>query len=150
MTNKGMIDISKKNVTERTATAIGTVELSPEAFEILKSGKSIKGDVLGTSKITAIGAIKSTPTLIPMCHPIAIESISIDFKLDDAAKTAITNVTVKATAKTGVEMEALAGASAACLNIYDMLKYTGKEMIISQVKLLEKTGGKSGEYKRKD
>ena len=150
MTNKGMIDISQKNVTERTAAATGTVELSAEAFEILKSGQSIKGDVLGTAKIAAIGAIKSTPTLIPMCHPIAIELINVDFKLDDAAKSAIVNVTVKATAKTGVEMEALAGASAACLNIYDMLKYTGKEMIISQVKLLEKTGGKSGDYKRQD
>ena len=149
MANKGMIDISEKNVTERTATATGIVELSSEAFEILKAGKSIKGDVLNTAKIAAIGAIKSTPTLIPMCHPIAIESISVDFKLDDAAKTTIVNVTVKATAKTGVEMEALTGASAACLNIYDMLKYTGKEMIISQVKLLEKTGGKSGDYKRK-
>ena len=150
MTNKGMIDISQKNVTERTATATGTVELSAEAFEILKSGQSIKGDVLGTAKIAAISAIKSTPTLIPMCHPIAIESISVDFNLDEAAKSVTVNVTVKAAAKTGVEMEALTGASTACLNIYDMLKYTGKEMIISQVKLLQKSGGKSGDYKRQD
>ena len=150
MINKGMIDISQKNVTERTAIATGIVELSPEAFEILKSGQSIKGDVLGTAKIAAISAIKSTPILIPMCHPIAIESISIDFKLDEAAKNVSVNVTVKAAAKTGVEMEALTGASVACLNIYDMLKYTGKEMIISQVKLLKKTGGKSGDYKRQD
>jgi len=150
MTNKGMIDISQKTVTERTAMATGTIELSPEAFEILKSGQSIKGDVLNTAKIAAINAIKSTPTLVPMCHPIPIESISVDFKLDKAVKTVIVNVTVKAVAKTGVEMEALTGASIACLNIYDMLKYTGKEMIISQVKLLKKTGGKSGDYKRQD
>jgi cyclic pyranopterin phosphate synthase len=148
--SKGMIDISAKNVTVRLARAGGTVVLGPEAFETLTSGACIKGDVLATAKVAAIQAAKSTPAIIPMCHPILIEGIDVEFALNDDDKSVSVHVSVRSTGKTGVEMEALAGASAACLTIYDMLKYKSRSMIITDVKLLEKTGGKSGDYKRDD
>ncbi len=148
--SKGMIDVGGKDVTVRTAKASGTIYLGDEAFEVVRQGNCIKGDVLATAKIAAIQAVKSTPAIIPMCHPILIEAVGVDFALKEKDKSVSVTITVKSTGKTGVEMEALAGASAACLTIYDMLKYTGKAMIISQIKLLEKTGGKSGDYKRRD
>ena len=120
--SNGMADISGKDITVRTATA----------------------------KIAAINAVKATPSIIPMCHPISIEAVKIEFTTNDAEKSVCVSVKVKSSGKTGVEMEALTGASAACLTIYDMLKYKGKDMVISQIKLLEKTGGKSGDYKRGD
>ena len=104
--------------------------------------------MLETAKIAAIGAVKATPSIIPMCHTILIESVGVDFTLDEQGKSVTVSVTVKSSGKTGVEMEALVGASAACLTIYDMLKYKGKDMVISEIKLLEKSGGKSGDYKR--
>jgi cyclic pyranopterin phosphate synthase len=120
------------------------------AFEAVKQGTCIKGDVLATAKVAAIGAVKSTPALIPMCHPILIEAIDVEFTLNEADKSVVTAVTVKSSGKTGVEMEALAGVAVACLTIYDMLKYTGKAMTITDVILVEKTGGKSGDYRRQD
>ncbi len=148
--SKSMVDISAKDITVRTATAGGCVILGQEVFETLRDGKCPKGDVLETAKIAAIGAVKATPSIIPMCHPIGIEAIKVEFTLEEADKSVCVKVTVKSTGKTGVEMEALTGAGAACLTIYDMLKYKSKSMVISQIKLLEKTGGKSGNYKRKD
>jgi cyclic pyranopterin phosphate synthase len=148
--SKGMVDISDKGITVRTATASGCVVLGKEVFEVLQQGRCPKGDVLETAKIAALAGAKSTSALIPMCHPIGIEAISVDFTLDEVRKSVCANVTVKSTGKTGVEMEALTGASVACLTIYDMLKYQGKDMVISQIELLAKTGGKSGDYKRKD
>jgi cyclic pyranopterin phosphate synthase len=146
--SKGMIDVSSKDITVRTAKACGSVVLGQEAFNVVKQGSCIKGDVLATAKVAAMQAVKSTPTMIPMCHPLLIEAIDVQFKLNEQDKSVIASVTVKSSGKTGVEMEALCGATVACLTIYDMLKYTGKAMTISQVKLLEKTGGKSGDYKR--
>ena len=146
--SKGMVDISKKDITVRTATASGRVVLGQELFEVLQRGQCPKGDVLETAKIAAIGAVKAAPSIIPMCHPIGIDAVNVKFDLDEVRKSVCVNVTVKSTGKTGVEMEALTGASAACLTIYDMLKYKGKDMVISQIKLLEKTGGNSGNYKR--
>jgi len=146
----GMIDISGKKVTQRTATASGCVVLTEELFEVLREGKSPKGDILETAKIAAINAAKATPSLIPMCHPIGIEAVKVNFVMDQINKSVSVNVKVKSSGKTGVEMEALTGASVACLTIYDMLKYKGKEMIISEIKLIEKSGGKSGNYKRKN
>lgn len=143
-----MIDISGKTVTVRTATATGCVMLGRELFKVLQEGECPKGNVLETARIAAINAVKATASLIPMCHPIGIEAVKIDFTADDKAKSVCVNVTVKSTGKTGVEMEALCGVSVACLTIYDMLKYKGKDMVISQIKLLEKAGGKSGDYKR--
>ena len=148
--SKGMVDISGKDITVRTATASGSINLGEECFNILKTGSNIKGDILETAKIAAINAVKATPSIIPMCHPISIEAVKVEFATDEASKTVCTSVTVKSSGKTGVEMEALTGTSAACLTIYDMLKYKGKDMVISQIKLLEKSGGKSGDYKRGD
>ncbi len=147
---KGMIDISQKGITIRTATAAGRVVLGDELFEVLNRRLCPKGDVLETAKIAAINAVKATPSIIPMCHPIPIEAVKVDFVMDEKSKSVSVNVTVKSSGKTGVEMEALTGASAACLTIYDMLKYKGKGMVISEIKLMEKTGGKSGDYKRQN
>ena len=148
--SKGMVDISGKDVTVRTATATGCVVLGKEVFEVLREGQCPKGDALETAKIAAINAVKATASIIPMCHPILIEAVKVDFVMDEANKSVFVNVKVKSSGKTGVEMEALCGASAGCLTIYDMLKYKGKDMVISQIKLLEKTGGKSGDYKRQN
>ena len=147
---KGMIDISDKNITERTATAVGTVVLGKEVFEVLRQGRCPKGDVLETAKIAAINAVKATPAIIPMCHTILVEAVEADFALNEADSSVNAAVKVKSSGKTGVEMEALTGAAAACLTIYDMLKYKKKDMVISAIKLLEKTGGRSGDYKRTD
>ncbi|MFC1677514.1 cyclic pyranopterin monophosphate synthase MoaC [Planctomycetota bacterium] len=148
--SKGMIDVSGKDITARTAKASGSICLSEEAFEVVKHGNSVKGDVLTVAKIAAVQAVKSTPSIIPLCHSIEIDGVDVDFVLSDDAKAVSVTVTVRSTGKTGVEMEALTGASAACLTIYDMLKYTGKEMTVTEIKLLEKTGGKSGNYKREN
>ena len=151
MTNDGgMVDVSVKNINLRTAKASSSIVLGDEAFQTLKEGKCIKGDVLATAKVAAIMAVKSTPEIIPMCHPILIEAVDVEFELNEKDKLVLTTVAVKSSGKTGVEMEALAGASAASLTIYDMLKYTGRDMVITETKLLEKTGGKSGSYKRPD
>ncbi len=148
--SKGMVDIGVKEVTVRTAQAAGSVLLGPEAFDALRRGECPKGDVLATAKVAAIQAAKATPALIPMCHPILIEGIEVDFVLDEQTQSVGVTVAVKSTGKTGVEMEALAGVAGACLTIYDMLKYTGKGMTIDRIRLLAKTGGRSGEYHRAD
>jgi cyclic pyranopterin phosphate synthase len=148
--NGGMVDVSSKSITLRSAKACSSIVLGDEAFKTLKEGTCIKGDVLATAKVAAITAVKSTPAIIPMCHPILIEAIDVEFELNETDKSVTTTVTIKSSGKTGVEMEALAGASAASLTIYDMLKYQNRDMIITETKLLEKTGGKSGSYKRPD
>jgi cyclic pyranopterin phosphate synthase len=144
----GMVDVTMKNITVRTARASGTVILGDKAFEVVKTGTCTKGDVLATAKIAAIQAAKSTPALIPMCHPLMIEAVGVDFTWDDRNNSVTVIVTVKSSGKTGVEMEALTAASVACLTIYDMLKYVGKDMVLKKIILLSKTGGKSGDYKR--
>ncbi|UCF44523.1 MAG: cyclic pyranopterin monophosphate synthase MoaC [Planctomycetota bacterium] len=145
-----MIDVSGKDVTVRTAKASGRIVLGEEAFEVVEKGSCIKGDVLATARVAAIQAVKSTPAMIPMCHPILIEAVDVDFTLNKQDKSVGVEVTVKSSGKTGVEMEALCGAAAACLTIYDMLKYVSRAMRITEVELIEKTGGKSGDYKRAD
>ena len=145
-----MIDVSGKNVTVRSAKACGCIVLGEKAFDVVRQGACIKGDVLATAKIAAMQAVKSTSGIIPMCHPILIEAVDVDFALNEADRSVTVSVTVKSSGKTGVEMEALTGVAIACLTIYDMLKYTGKSMTITQVKLVEKTGGKSGDYRRQD
>ncbi|MHC4364790.1 MAG: cyclic pyranopterin monophosphate synthase [Planctomycetota bacterium] len=131
----GMIDVTGKAVTVRTAKASGRIELGPEAFEVLRSGSCVKGDVLGIAKAAAIQAVKS---------------IEVDFALNEEDKSVTAAVTVKSCGKTGVEMEALCGAAVACLSIYDMLKYVSREMTVTDLRLIEKTGGKSGDFKRQD
>jgi cyclic pyranopterin phosphate synthase len=144
----GMIDVGNKEMTTRIAKAQGTINLGPAAFDAVKEGTCVKGDVFATAKIAAIQAVKSTPSIIPLCHSILIEAVKAEFVMNEEDKSVSVTVTVKSTGKTGVEMEALVGASVSCLTVYDMLKYTGQGMTISQIKLLEKTGGKSGDYKR--
>lgn len=149
MENKGgMIDIGNKEMTRRLAKAQGTIQLGPSAFEVVKEGTCTKGDVLATAKIAVIQAVKSTQSIIPLCHSLLIEAVDVEFVLNDKETSVCVTVTVKTSGKTGVEMEALTGASVGCLTIYDMLKYCGKAMTIGQIRLLEKTGGKSGDYKR--
>lgn len=144
----GMVDISHKDVTIRTATACGKISLGKEAFDVVKQGTCKKGDILTTAKIAAVNAAKQTPAVIPLCHPILIENVKVNFELNEDDTSVTATVTVKSQGRTGVEMEALCAVSIACLTIYDMLKYTGKAMTIKQVYLIEKTGGKSGDYKR--
>ena len=147
-TTHGMIDVGNKDITVRLAKAEGNIKLGDDAFGVIKNGTCIKGDVLATAKIAAIQAVKSTPSIIPLCHSILIEAVDVEFVINEEDKSVSVAVTVKSSGKTGVEMEALVGMSVSCLTIYDMLKYTGQGMIISDIKLLEKTGGKSGNYKR--
>ena len=150
MGSDGMVDVSAKDITVRTAKASGTIILGEKAFEVVEAGTCTKGDVLATAKVAAIQAAKSTPSLIPMCHPLMIEAVDVDFARDKGEKSITVFVTVRSSGKTGVEMEALTAAAVACLTIYDMLKYVGKEMAIGPIILLSKSGGKSGDYKRQD
>jgi len=143
-----MVDVGAKEITVRTARAAGSVLLGPEAFDALRRGACPKGDVLATAKVAAVQAVKSTPALIPMCHSILIEAVKVDFALKEADHSVGVTVVVKSSGKTGVEMEALCGVAGACLTIYDMLKYTGKGMTLDRIRLLEKTGGRSGDYRR--
>jgi cyclic pyranopterin phosphate synthase len=146
----GMVDVSAKNITVRTAKASGTIVLGDKAFEVVEAGTCTKGDVLATAKVAAIQAAKSTPSLIPMCHPLMIEAVDVDFTRERCDKSVTVVVTVRSSGKTGVEMEALTAAGVACLTIYDMLKYVGKGMVLGPIMLLSKAGGKSGDYERQD
>ncbi|MEE3266648.1 MAG: cyclic pyranopterin monophosphate synthase MoaC [SAR324 cluster bacterium] len=142
-----MVDISEKNITERTAVAVARVHLGHELSELLKeSGSTKKGPVLQTAVIGAIQAAKRTSELIPMCHPLSLSGVNVDIKLD--GEYAVIRVTAKTSGRTGVEMEALTAASVAALTIYDMCKSVSKSMEIESICLLEKTGGKSGDYRK--
>lgn len=139
-----MVDVNKKDVTERIAIASGEVKLSKYIIEMIKKGNILKGNVLTVAKIAGILAAKKTSELIPLCHNIPVDVIDIEFKMK---KTKIIIIaTVKTTAKTGVEMEALTAVSTAALTIYDMCKSINKGLEITGIKLLKKTGGKSGYY----
>jgi cyclic pyranopterin phosphate synthase len=146
----GMVDVSAKDVTRRTARASGVILLGDRAFAAVENGTCTKGDVLGTARIAAIQAAKMTPHLIPLCHPVLIEAVEVGFARNEEEKSLTATVTVTSSGKTGVEMEALTAAGVACLTIYDMLKYVGKGMVIGPILLLSKTGGKSGDYRRPD
>jgi len=147
--NPKMVDITEKNKTDRKATAKGTIKVNRETLKMIKKEKIKKGPVFDTSRIAAIMAVKNTAHTIPMCHPISIGGIDVDFKfLDD--NTIEIKVIVSSYDKTGVEMEALNGVSTAALTIYDMCKAVDKDMVIGNIRLIEKTGGKSGHYKREE
>lgn len=150
MAQEGMVDVSGKDITRRTARAGGRVVLGDEAFAILAGGACAKGDVLATARIAALQAVKATPHLIPMCHPVLVEAVQVDFERNAREQSVTVTVTVTSSGKTGVEMEALTAAAVACLTIYDMLKYVGKDMVIGPILLYSKTGGKSGDYHRHD
>ena len=147
--NAQMVDITEKNKTSRQATAKGLVKMKKETLNQIKNEKMKKGPVLDTARIAAIMSVKNTSNLIPMCHPISIGGIDVDFNYLDEQTVEIV-VTVKTYDKTGVEMEALNGVSTAALTIYDMCKAVDKDMVIGDIKLIEKLGGKSGHYKREE
>ena len=144
-----MVDVGKKGTTRRTATARGKISMSKEAFQAITSGSVSKGNVLATAKIAGIMAAKNTSSAIPLCHPLQIEKISIDFFPDDKTSSLETEATVIVSGKTGVEMEAIHAVSIALITVYDMTKAIDKSMTISDIRLMEKSGGKSGHYKRK-
>ncbi len=146
--NAVMVDISDKDITSRTATATGKIKVSREIFERVQQGTVQKGDVLGVARVAGIMGAKKTAELIPLCHLLMLTKCSIDFQLQAGEEYYITAFcTVKTNGKTGVEMEALTGVQIALLTIYDMCKAIDKNMVISDVHLLTKTGGKSGEFK---
>ena len=141
-----MVDITEKNVTERTAVATGEIVMNKETLEAVKRGNIKKGDVLGVARIAAIMAAKQTQSLIPMCHNILLTTAKIEFSFDDEGNKILIKSTVKTTGKTGVEMEALTMVSIAGLTIYDMCKSMDKSMVIGEIRLVEKHGGKSGDW----
>ena len=143
-----MVNVGEKPVTKRTATAESWVKLSPDALERLVKGDGPKGDVFGVARIAAIQAAKKTPDLIPLCHTLALTKVSVDFDVDREACTLRIAVTVQANDRTGVEMEALTAVSVAALTVYDMLKSVDKAMVIGPTRLLEKQGGRSGDFSR--
>ncbi|OGX06956.1 MAG: molybdenum cofactor biosynthesis protein C [Omnitrophica WOR_2 bacterium GWA2_47_8] len=147
--NKGMVDISQKDITRRTAVACGRIRMSKEAFNALLKGKSPKGDVLQVAKLAGIMAAKETPRIIPLCHPLQLNKVSVDFKIDKRRHSIEIVSEVICLGRTGVEMEALAAAVVSALTVYDMMKWADKSMTISDVCLLKKTGGKSGDYLKK-
>jgi cyclic pyranopterin monophosphate synthase len=140
-----MVDVSAKDVTTREATAKARVNADPATLAIITSGTAKKGDVLATARIAGIMAAKKTSDLIPLCHPLMMSKVTVDFDLH--TDHIDVSATVKVEGKTGVEMEALMGCSVACLTVYDMLKAVDRGMIITDLRLVEKTGGKSGHFK---
>ena len=142
-----MVDVSGKAVTQRTARAEGFVTMAPATLALVEKGEAKKGDVLATARIAGIMAAKKTHELIPLCHPLAITKAGVEFELsrDPAGIRVTAEVAVSGT--TGVEMEALTAVSVACLTIYDMLKAADKAMTLGNIRLLEKTGGRSGTYR---
>ena len=144
--NAVMVDVSDKPVTHRTATATGSIQVSPEIMAAVKSGNVKKGDVLGVARVAGIMGVKRTSELIPMCHPLNIQNCALKFSLDEENSRIEAECTVKIDEKTGVEMEALTGVSVALLTIYDMCKAIDKHMVMTDIHLVEKTGGKSGDF----
>jgi cyclic pyranopterin phosphate synthase len=141
-----MVDVSAKDVTLREATARGRIVMSPDTLAMIAEGRARKGDVLAAARIAGVMAAKKTHELIPMCHPLAISGVSVEFTHDQAASAVEVSATVKVEGKTGVEMEALTAVSVACLTIYDMCKSADRAMRIGDIRLVEKSGGKSGHY----
>ncbi len=144
--NARMVDVSAKDETERTATAGATVTMQPATLKLIMEGKARKGDVLGTARLAGIMAAKKTPDLIPLCHPLSLSSVEVSLTCDTARNAVDITATCKLRGRTGVEMEALTAASVAALTVYDMCKAVDRGMVVSDVKLLHKAGGKSGEY----
>ena len=143
-----MVDVASKGETHRVAIATGSIHMKPATFKLVRSGTAKKGDVLGVARIAGIQATKRTSELIPLCHPIALTSVTVDFTLDDKGSRIECRATVECTARTGVEMEALTAVQIALLTIYDMCKAADRGMTIGDIRLLEKEGGKSGRWVR--
>lgn len=143
-----MVDVGDKPATRRVAVARGTIRMSPEAYAEVVSDSAGKGNVLATAKIAGIMAAKNTGTTIPLCHPLPVDHISVEFRPDEASATIEAEAMVKVSGKTGVEMEALHAVAVALLTVYDMVKAVDKAMVIGEIRLEEKSGGRSGRYKR--
>jgi cyclic pyranopterin phosphate synthase len=141
-----MVDVGSKNETQRTAVATGSISMLPSTLQLILKGDAKKGDVLGIARIAAIQASKRTSDLIPLCHPISLTKVSVEFSIDETTSSVHCTTTAQCVGKTGVEMEALTATSVALLTIYDMLKAAEKGMVIKEVKLIEKQGGKSGHW----
>jgi cyclic pyranopterin monophosphate synthase len=146
--NARMVDVGGKAVTTRVATAGATVAMQPETLRLIVEGGHKKGDVLAVARIAGIQASKKCADLIPLCHPLMLTHVTVDFTIDEAANRIHISATCGLDGKTGVEMEALTAASVAALTIYDMCKAVDKGMVIENICLLEKSGGKSGDYVR--
>ena len=142
-----MVDVGDKNSTQRIAKATGKITMLPTTLELIIAGNHKKGDVLGIARIAGIQGAKKTSDLIPLCHPIGLTHVSVDFEVISEKNEVICTVLTKTIGQTGVEMEALTAVQVALLTIYDMCKAVDRGMVISDVKLLEKSGGKSGEWK---
>lgn len=147
--NAIMVDVSEKNITKRIAIATGNIKISDKILTSIKNLDNKKGDVISTARIAGIMAVKNTPNVIPLCHTILINKVSVDFEINENENYIKAICTVSCNGKTGVEMEALHGVSVSLLTIYDMCKAIDKSMIIYDIHLQEKSGGKSGDFKFK-
>jgi cyclic pyranopterin phosphate synthase len=143
-----MVDVSAKRETHRIARASGVIRMLPATLALIESGSAKKGDVIGVARIAAIQAAKRTSELIPLCHPLPITRVAVEFEIDAAISGVRCTAQVETLGRTGVEMEALTACSVACLTIYDMCKSVDRSMVIGDVALWEKTGGRSGVYRR--
>ncbi|MFQ5621916.1 MAG: cyclic pyranopterin monophosphate synthase MoaC [Paracoccaceae bacterium] len=141
-----MVDVSGKPATARTAIAAATVAMEKETLSVVRSGSAKKGDVLAVARLAGIMAAKRTSELIPLCHPLALSKVALDLQAHDDPPRVEIEATVKTTGQTGVEMEALTAASVAALTVYDMLKAIDRGMVIGEVRLMHKSGGKSGTF----
>ncbi len=141
-----MVEVGTKPVTERVGVAEGIVLMLPATLDLIRSGDAKKGDVLGTARIAGIMAAKRTHDLIPLCHPLALTSVKVDLSPESDPPRVVVRATVKVAGQTGVEMEALTAVSVACLTVYDMVKAVDREIRITDIRLLEKRGGKSGDF----
>ena len=145
-----MVDVSDKEVTSRVAAARGAIRMRPETLELILKGKVEKGDVFSVARVAGIMAAKKTPDLIPMCHPLAITSVKVDLTPAENPTRVEIEATVRVSGKTGVEMEAMTAVSVAALTIYDMCKAVDREMSIGEIRLVKKSGGKSGTFIRRE
>lgn len=145
-----MVDVAGKAVTARAAVAEGAVRMSPAAFRLVAAGSNAKGDVLAVAEIAGTLAAKRTAELIPLCHPLPLDQVTVEAVLDETLPGVRIRAVARAVARTGVEMEALTAASVACLTVYDMAKAADRSMEVVGVRLIEKTGGKSGDWRRGD
>ncbi len=145
-----MVDVSEKPETERRAVAEGRVIMTRATLDIVAKGNARKGDVLGTARIAAIMAAKRTHELVPLCHPLMLTKVTVEIETDEALPGCVVRATVKTRGQTGVEMEALTAVSVGCLTIYDMIKAVERGASIDGIRLIEKKGGKSGHFKRKE
>jgi cyclic pyranopterin monophosphate synthase len=142
-----MVDVGDKAVTSRTAVAEGHIVMAPATLALIRTGSAKKGDVLGVARIAGIMAAKKTHELIPLCHPLLLTKVTLELELDEALPGVRVSATVKVSGQTGVEMEALTAVSVACLTIYDMAKAADKNMRIEGLRVTQKSGGKSGDYR---